>query len=174
MKVVLRAGAIAGVLTFLVASSAVAWPEDAMPQLSSTPGGTVSGQPWDVDISFTSGGRVLTVTTLYPAVIIREATSGRELTFPAVATSRAGFYHASVVFPSSGKWSYAIREGNGGITYPFSDVEIGAPPTVPAAPSSSAASPNLVPALAALLLVVAAGTMLLLSRRADAQSVSTK
>jgi hypothetical protein len=94
-------------LVLLIAPAAYAggW---ATVGLSSTPAGTEPGEPWPVDITVLQHG-VTPLEGVEPAVII---TSGdaRE-TFAATPTGKPGVYRAEVVFPTAGRWSYAVDDG---------------------------------------------------------------
>src|SRR5215207_4895752 len=97
--------ALALVLLIAPAAHAGGW---ATVGLSSTPAGTEPGTPWPVEITVLQHG-VTPLEGVEPAVII---TSGdaRE-TFAATPTGKPGVYRAEVVFPTAGRWSYAVDDG---------------------------------------------------------------
>ena len=105
MRRVLIALPLALVLLVAPAAHAGGW---ATVGLSSTPAGTEPGTPWPVEITVLQHG-VTPLEGVEPAVII---TSGdaRE-TFPATPTGKPGVYRAEVVFPTAGRWSYAVDDG---------------------------------------------------------------
>ena len=102
---VLIAVPLAIVLLIAPAAYAGGW---ATVGLSSTPAGTEPGTPWPVEITVLQHG-VTPLEGVEPAVII---TSGdaRE-TFAATPTGKPGVYRAKVVFPTAGRWSYAVDDG---------------------------------------------------------------
>jgi hypothetical protein len=117
-------------LVLLIAPAAYAggW---ATVGLSSTPAGTEPGTPWPVEITVLQHG-VTPLEGVEPAVII---TSGdaRE-TFAATPTGKPGVYRAKVVFPTSGRWSYAVDDGFiSERPHTFPAVQIGAETSAPAA-----------------------------------------
>jgi len=132
--------------------------------LSSTPAGTEAGTPWRVEITVLQHG-VTPLEGVKPSVII---TSGdaRE-TFAAKPTGKPGVYRAEVVFPTSGRWSYAVDDGFiSGQPHTFPAVQIGAETSAPAAETGGGGGgPSagwLVPGVALLL---AAAALLVRDRR---------
>jgi len=106
--------------------------------LSSTPDGTAAGKPWTVDITVLQHGRTA-LDGVAPRVRISSAREQRD--FPAKPTGEPGVYRAEVVFPTAGRWDYAVLDGfNDGMPHTFPSVGIGdgeaASPeqTAPAAP----------------------------------------
>jgi hypothetical protein len=77
--------------------------------LSSLPDGTQPGEPWSVDLTVLQHGRT-PLEGVAPRVLIRGAEAGSEKAFVAKPTERAGVYRARVVFPSAGRWTYAVDD----------------------------------------------------------------
>ena len=163
MKRIARDVLIAAAILLLSAPSVLAWPDDATVQLSSTPAGTSAGQPWDVDVSFVSHGQQLTATGLEPVITIREQATGRELSFNATGTKQAGIYHAQIVFPSEGNWTYTVSPNRYGPVFQFPAYQIS--PAVGAAVDSRPAPAGTPIALSLALLLVAAASVVLIGRR---------
>ena len=161
MKRIAGGGLLATALLLVMAPAVLAWPDDATVQLSSTPGGTFAGQHWDVDVSFVSQGRQMTVDSLTPSILIHDASGGRELAFPAEPTGRAGIYRATVVFPTEGDWSYTVLADSYGTSFSFPAVHIAAAPGAAPATPAPVALPS-VPML--LMLAVLAVAMMGLGR----------
>jgi hypothetical protein len=153
-------------LVLLIAPAAYAggW---ATVGLSSTPAGTEPGEPWPVEITVLQHG-VTPLEGVEPAVII---TSGdaRE-TFAATPTGKPGVYRAEVVFPTAGRWSYAVDDGfisERLHAFPAVqiDAETSAPAPAPATGGDGGGGPSagwLVPGVALLL---AAAVVLARDRR---------
>ncbi len=101
--------------------------------LSSTPAGTPPGEPWGVDITVLQHGRT-PLEGVAPTVHIRSGDTTR--TFVAEPTGKPGVYHARVVFPRAGKWSYEVHDGfvsDFAHTFPAVEIGEGGSPAVPAA-----------------------------------------
>jgi hypothetical protein len=77
--------------------------------LSSLPDGAQPGEPWVVDLTVLQHGRT-PLEGIEPSVRIRQARGGTDKTFVAKPTARAGVYRARVVFPSAGRWTYAVDD----------------------------------------------------------------
>jgi len=77
-------------------------------QLDSTPYGVTAGGTWSAELTVLQHGRT-PLDGLSPTVTI--AKGPQERTFPAVATGRPGVYHAEVVFPSAGRWTWKVWDG---------------------------------------------------------------
>ena len=91
-------------------------------------GGLQAGQPWNATLSVNADPDML--AAIAPSVTIRNAQ--KTVTFPAKADpGTPGVYHARVVFPSAGPWTYEVSDGATGRVYTY-------PPVVIAAPSASA------------------------------------
>jgi hypothetical protein len=151
---VLIAVPLALVLLIAPAAYAGGW---ATVGLSSTPAGTEPGSPWPVDITVLQHG-VTPLEGVEPSVIITSGDARK--TFAAKPTGKPGVYRAEVVFPTAGRWSYAVDDGF--ITerpHTFPAVQIGAGTSAPApATGGDGGGPSagwLVPGVA-LLLVAAA------------------
>ena len=161
MRRVLIALLLALVLLIAPAAHAGGW---ATVGLSSTPAGTEPGTPWPVEITVLQHG-VTPLEGVEPTVII---TSGdaRE-TFPATPTGKPGVYRAEVVFPTAGRWTYAVDDGFiSERPHTFPAVQIGAATSAPApAAATGGDGPSagwLVPGVALLL---AAAALLARNRR---------
>jgi hypothetical protein len=101
--------------------------------LSSTPAGLAPGQPWAVDITVLAHGRT-PVEGMPATVRIRSGDTVKE--FGTKETDKPGVYRASVVFPSTGVWSYEVVDGYIQQVHTFPQVKItGAP--VASAPAGS-------------------------------------
>ena len=77
--------------------------------LSSLPDGAQPGEPWVVDLTVLQHGRT-PLEGVQPRVLIRGADGGAEKAFAAKSTERAGVYRARVVFPSAGRFAYAVDD----------------------------------------------------------------
>jgi hypothetical protein len=77
--------------------------------LSSLPDGAQPGEPWVVDLTVLQHGRT-PLEGVEPRVLIHAARGGTEKAFVAEATGKAGIYRAHVVFPSAGRWTYAVDD----------------------------------------------------------------
>ena len=129
--------------------------------LSSTPAGTEPGNPWNVNMTILQHGRT-PLDGLSPVITIRNGDATKS--FAAKPTGKSGVYRASVVFPSSGKWTYEVNDGFiTGQPHTYPAVQIGAPASVPAPAAQTTGGddggPNLgwlaIPGIA--LLLAAAG-----------------
>lgn len=124
--------------------------------LSSSPTGVAPGQPWNVDIAVLAHGR--TPVEGLPAIVrIRSGTTVKEFS---TKETKPGVYRASVVFPSSGVWSYEVVDGYIQQVHTFPDVKITGDPIVTTAaraeePDGGIATGWLWAAGAALLLALA-------------------
>ena len=161
MRRVLFALPVALVLLIAPAAHAGGW---ATVGLSSTPAGTEPGTPWPVKITVLQHG-VTPLEGVEPAVIITSGDARK--TFAAKPTGKPGVYRAEVVFPTAGRWSYAVDDGFiSGQPHTFPAVQIGAETSAPA-PASGADGGGvsagwLVPGIALLL---AAAAIFALDRR---------
>jgi hypothetical protein len=96
--------------------------------LSSTPAGTSPGEPWDVDVTVLQHGRT-PLGDVTPVITITDGAVTRR--FEAKPTARTGVYHARVVFPSAGRWTYQVADGFvTGFPHTFPPVRIAAPASV--------------------------------------------
>jgi hypothetical protein len=77
--------------------------------LSSLPDGTQPGEEWMVELSVLQHGRT-PLEGVAPRVLIRAPDGGAEHAFGAKPTGHAGVYRARVVFPSAGRWTYAVDD----------------------------------------------------------------
>jgi hypothetical protein len=112
--------------------------------LSSTPAGTPPGQPWDVDITILQHGRT-PLEGVTPTVHIRSGDTTMQ--FVAKPTGKPGVYHARVVFPTAGRWDYAVRDGFvDDFAHTFPAVQIGDGSGSPAVPAADTARPAPAPA----------------------------
>jgi hypothetical protein len=93
------------------------------------PDGMGPGDTWNAKITVLQHGNPETpLMGVSPTLTIRNGSTAK--TFKATATDEPGVYVAKVVFPSSGKWSYAVYDGfteyGGATTHTFAPVVIGA------------------------------------------------
>jgi hypothetical protein len=77
--------------------------------LSSLPDGTQAGEEWNVELTVLQHGRT-PLEGVEPRVLIRAPGGGEEQVFGAKPTEHAGVYLARVVFPSVGRWTYAVDD----------------------------------------------------------------
>jgi hypothetical protein len=125
--------------------------------LDSTPAGIAAGQPWKVDITVLAHGR--TPVEGMPATVRIRSSGGDAKEFRTRETA-PGVYHADVVFPAGGAWSYEVVDGYIHQIHTFPPVEVSGAPvvasTVPARqPDGGIAQGWLWAAGAALLLAFA-------------------
>ena len=116
-------------LVLLIAPAAYAggW---ATVGLSSTPAGTQPGTPWRVEVTVRQHG-VTPLEGVEPAVIITRGDARK--TFAATPTGKPGVYRADVVFPTAGRWTYAVDDGFiSERPHTFPAVQIGAGTSAPA------------------------------------------
>jgi len=102
------------------AASAGGW---ATVGLSSLPAGTPAGDKWSVNMTVLQHGRTPLVGIAPVLTITKDGGESRD--FVGTPTGKPGVYHADVVFPSSGTWSYQIWD-DFSQTHTFKPVEIGA------------------------------------------------
>jgi hypothetical protein len=119
MKKLLLVLAVAAVA--VPAASAGGW---ATVGLSSLPTGTPPGKTWAVDMTVLQHGRT-PLTGIAPLLTITNG-DGETHSFTGRPTGKPGVYHANVVFPSAGTWSYQVWD-DFSQTHTFKPVEIGAP-----------------------------------------------
>jgi hypothetical protein len=91
--------------------------------------GLGAGDTWNAQVTVMQHG-VTPLVGVQPAVIITNASTGKQLRFEAKATDKPGVYLAKVKFPSEGTWRYAVYDGftqyGGQKTHTFAPVQIGA------------------------------------------------
>jgi hypothetical protein len=137
--------AVGLLLVFAPAAHAGGW---ATVSLSSTP----TGKSWPVDITVLQHGRT-PLNDVQPIVTIRNGDTIKD--FAAKPTGKPGVYHAEVVFPAAGRWSYQIDDGFiSQMPHTYPPVQIGEAP----ASATSDGGPNLlwlVPGVALLLIAAA-------------------
>ena len=112
--------------------------------LSSTPAGTPPGEPWDVDLTILQHGRT-PLEGVTPTVYISSEDTTKA--FTARPTGKPGVYRARVVFPTAGRWTYAVNDGF--VTdyrHTFPAVQIGDGAGSPAVPAADTAPPAPAPA----------------------------
>jgi hypothetical protein len=150
-------------LVLLIAPAAYAggW---ATVGLSSTPAGTEPGKPWPVDITVLQHG-VTPLEGVKPSVIITSGDARK--TFAAKPTGKPGVYRAEVVFPTAGRWSYAVDDGfitERPHTFPAVQIGTGTPAPAPATDDGGGPSAGwlLVPGV---VLLLAAAALLARDRR---------
>ena len=94
--------------------------------LSSTPEGLRAGEPWHVDITVLAHGRTPAVGVT-PRLLLT-GPDGAPRAVVARQTGRPGVYRATAIFPSAGRWRYALDDGyGGGQRTTFPPVRIAAP-----------------------------------------------
>ncbi len=89
-------------------------------QLSSTPAGTKAGTPWSLDLTVLQHG-ITPLDGMEPLITI--ASGADEKSFPATPTGEPGVYHADVVFPAAGTWTWKIWDGFSQ-THTYAPVEV--------------------------------------------------
>ena len=119
MKKLLLVLAVAAVIA--PAASAGGW---ATVGLSSLPTGVGPGDMWSVDLTVLQHGQT-PLAGVAPVITIRSG-RGETRSFTATPTGDTGVYHADVVFPSAGTWSYEVWD-DFSRTHTFKPVEIAAP-----------------------------------------------
>ena len=160
MRRVVIALPVALVLLIAPAAYAGGW---ATVGLSSTPAGTEPGKPWPVDITVLQHG-VTPLEGVEPAVIITSGDARK--TFAAKPTGKPGVYRAEVVFPTSGRWSYAVDDGFiSERQHTFPAVQIGAETSAPAAATGDGGGPSAVWLVPGVALLLAAAALLARDRR---------
>ena len=92
--------------------------------LSSFPTGTPPGKTWPVDLTVLQHGHT-PLEGIAPVLTIENG-DGDSRAFTATPTGKPGVYHADVVFPSEGTWSYVVWD-DFSQTHTFKPVEIAAP-----------------------------------------------
>ena len=113
--------------------------------LSSLPDGTAPGRPWHVTLTILQHGRT-PLSDLRPSVRVASADGQTVRTFAARRAGRPGTYRVAVVFPSAGRWTYAIDDGFTQ-THTYAPVAIGASAAAPALTSPAASGgPSAAPA----------------------------
>jgi hypothetical protein len=133
--------------------------------LSSTPDGLRAGQPWEVELTILQHGQT-PLSELSPEIVTIDA-DGNRTTFRAKATGKPGRYAATVRFPKSGQWSYAVYDGfNNAMptTYPAVLIRDTAPTTTVRQPDP-VGPPGLPIAIGGVLLVGAFALWLVHRRR---------
>ncbi len=120
MKKLLFVLAVAAAAAVIPGASAGGW---ATVGLSSLPAGTPAGEKWSVDMTVLQHGRT-PLQGIAPVLTITK-NGGESRDFVGTPTGKPGVYHADVVFPSSGTWSYQIWD-DFSQTHTFKPVEIGA------------------------------------------------
>jgi hypothetical protein len=124
------------VIAVLTAAGALALPGTALAggwatvEMSSTPDGTASGEPWVVDLTILQHGRT-PLAGLTPRVTITGRESGDTRVVTARPLGQPGVYRARVVFPADGSWDYVIDDGFSR-QHTYAPVQIGAGTAVPA------------------------------------------
>ena len=93
--------------------------------LSSLPSGTPAGKNWSVDLKVLLHGR-MPLEGIAPVITITNNNDGESRQFTGTPTGKLGVYHADVVFPSAGTWSYEIWD-DFSKTHTFKPVQISAP-----------------------------------------------
>jgi hypothetical protein len=133
-------------LTLLAAAAlaASAAAKEMSVSLASGPPSVGPGDPWNAKLLVHGEPDILANAT--PAIAIRNWTTRVDRTFPAKATGKRAadgqlVYRARVVFPSDGRWTYALIDGVTDRQYHAGTVQIGPPAAAPATPTKTPASP---------------------------------
>jgi hypothetical protein len=105
--------------------------------LSSLPDGTQPGKAWHVTLTILQHG-ISPLQDVEPTIRIRSADGNATRTFSARPAGKPGLYTADVVFPTAGRWHYAIDDGFTQ-THTFAPVAIGSSRAVPVPGSQSGA-----------------------------------
>jgi hypothetical protein len=123
--------------------------------LSSTPAGAQPGKPWSVDLTILQHGRT-PLADVQPVITITNGDTSRR--FMAKPTAKTGVYHADVVFPAAGRWTYKIDDGFiTGIPHTYPPVQIGAPAPAPARAAGDGGGPSTLWLIPGIALLAAAG-----------------
>lgn len=107
-------------------------------ELSSTPVGMSSGDPWTPELRLIEGAPEL-LAQAKPGITIRNADNGATRTFDATSTADPQVWNVRVVFPSGGWWVVEAFDGATGRSYPIGGQWLIAEPkggSAPPAPSS--------------------------------------
>lgn len=134
------------------AASAGGW---ATVGLDSLPSGTPAGGKWSVDMTVLQHG-VTPLEGIAPVLTIVNG-KGDSRRFVGTPTGKPGVYHADVVFPSAGTWSYEVWD-DFSRTHTFK-------PVVIAAPGDGSVPLGRLAAAFGLALALATATVLALRRR---------
>jgi hypothetical protein len=106
-------------------------------ELSSTPAGMSSGDPWTPELRLVDGTPEL-LAQAKPGITIRNADNGATRTFDATPTGDPQVWDVRVVFPSGGWWLVEVFDGVTGRSYPIGGQWlISAPEGAPATPAAS-------------------------------------
>jgi hypothetical protein len=134
MHKLLICGALLTAFVYAAPANAGCW---ATAGLAPPPAGTAPGEAWIAQVTILQHGRnpLPDAAQARPTVTIRSAATGKKFSFTAVPIDVGrGLYEARVVFPSAGRWSYAVFDSftswNGAKapcarTHTFAPVEIG-------------------------------------------------
>jgi hypothetical protein len=122
LLLVLAAAAVA-----VPAASAGGWATVGLGSLP--PDGLEAGQAWPVDITVLQHGET-PLAGVTPVVRVRDGGGKVVKSFTAAPTGRPGVYHAEVVFPGEGTYSYEVYDGfgtyGGARTHTFKPITVGA------------------------------------------------
>jgi len=118
--------ALALLLAVPAAAHAGGW---ATVGLSSLPDGTQAGQPWVVDLEVLQHGRT-PLDGVQPRILLT-GPGGASRVVAARPTGEPGRYRARVVFPTAGRWRFAIDDGFTQ-THTYAPVRIGGEPAAAA------------------------------------------
>jgi hypothetical protein len=106
-------------------------------ELSSTPGGTSSGDPWTPELRLV-GDEPGLLAQAKPGITIRNVDTGATRTFDATPTADPHVWNVRVVFPSGGWYGVEAFDGVTGRSYSIGgEWLISAPEGTPAAPAPS-------------------------------------
>jgi hypothetical protein len=141
MRSLLTATALALVAAAALTGSAAA-KEMSVSLASGPPSGLGPGDPWKAELLVHGEPDMLAEAT--PGITIGNGSGGDRM-FPAKATGKRAadgqlLYRARVVFPSEGRWTYALTDGVTDREYQGGTVQIGEPAAAPATPTKTPAS----------------------------------
>ena len=135
-------------------------------ELSSTPFGTPPGGTWSTGLTLIDlNGRL--PADAKPTLELTNLDTGERKTFAAKSTGEVGQYTLDVVFPTAGRYAYAVADGFTDREYSYPPVRIvGSEPVVPVPSSGGGGSfPVWAPVMGGIALLLAAGGAGLYARR---------
>ncbi len=129
----------AGLVAVGALAGAAAAKEAAL-DMSSTPHGTLPGEPWNVTLTIFAGHDEAVGAASPPVVKITNLGTGETLSYkgkqiPFDTSDPVKKWQVRVVFPTAGRWDYSIDDGWTGRVYQYQPVLIVAP-AAPAVPAS--------------------------------------
>jgi hypothetical protein len=116
---------IAAVGLALLVASPAALAKERNVQLSRTPASPKAGQAWMATISVKVDGRLVPSPGKTPVVRL-VSVAGKVVNVVSESATKAGIYHARVVFPRAGMWRVLVVDRMTGRSYEFGRVKVGA------------------------------------------------